>query len=62
MYAEVKIVWKFCKPLREQAMQIIDFEKKENDVINKQSINHILTKKLSHLKKWFEDKNTTENY
>ena len=41
----------FCKPLKEQAMQIIDFEKKENDVINKQSINHILIKKLSHLKK-----------
>ena len=41
----------FCNPLREQAMQIIDFEKKENDVINKQSINHILIKKLSHLKK-----------
>ena len=52
----------FCKPLREQAMQIIDFEKKENDVINKQIINHILIKKLSHLKKWFEDKSTTENY
>ena len=34
MYAEVKIIWKtFCESLREHAMKIINFKKK-NEVIN----------------------------
>ena len=32
---EAKIVWKFCKGLREHAMRILSYEKKKNDITDR---------------------------